>query len=160
MCVDRWVSAENKLAVLSCRPGGFGRTKTQMSVCPNPCEHSMAWAGPCVTSAPPGRCRWPPGHARGTDVWGNERGFGGLQERAAVKGYWGPGLMESGQLGGRSRLMDPAGERRPTAAVVHQVSGSRLDDSAPLAMSADISIVMAAGREVLPALVSRGQGCC
>lgn len=37
-------------------------------------------------------------------------GFGGRQEGAAVKRCWGPGLMESGQLGGRSRL-GPKGEK-------------------------------------------------
>lgn len=95
--------------------------KTQMSLCPGPMSTARPWRGPMCLLGSPGGCGQPPGHARGTDAEAMRGGFGGWWEGVAVKRCWGPRLMESGQLGGRSTLVGPKGERRPKAAVIHQV---------------------------------------
>lgn len=99
--VGRWVSAEKKLPVRSCRRGRLeGRSVPQ----PARARHVPGGRGP---ARPLVGCRWPPGHARGTDTRGNEGDFGGLEETAPVKGRWVP---DGWSRAGRCGLPGPGGK--------------------------------------------------
>lgn len=103
VCVSRCVSA----VAAAGRGGGLGGQRPEC-----PCEHSTSWEGPRVPAGPLGGSRYPLATIWELTSGAMRGGFGGSGERVAVKGCWGPGLMESGKLGGHSRLIGPNGKKQ------------------------------------------------